>query len=69
MKLLKEKILKSGEIINPTTLKVDSFLNHQIDATIMMEMGKEFKKRFKEKKSIKSLLSKPQVLPSDLQLQ
>ncbi|WP_319372159.1 xanthine phosphoribosyltransferase [uncultured Ilyobacter sp.] len=55
MKLLKEKILKNGEIINPTTLKVDSFLNHQIDPIIMMEMGKELKKKFEGKKINKIL--------------
>lgn len=46
MKLLKDKIINEGTIINPTTLKVDSFLNHQMDPQLMLEMGKEFKKRF-----------------------
>lgn len=46
MKFLKDKIKTEGKIINPTTLKVDSFLNHQMDPQLMFEMGKEFKKRF-----------------------
>ena len=49
MKFLKDKIKEDGKIINPTTLKVDSFLNHQLDPQLMMEMGKEFKKRFEGK--------------------
>lgn len=56
MKLLKEKIISDGKIINPTTLKVDNFLNHQIDPTLMMEMGKELKRRF-EGKEINKILT------------
>lgn len=46
MKLLKEKIEKDGEILEGNIIKVDSFLNHQIDVEILNEIGKEFKKRF-----------------------
>ncbi len=47
MKLLKDKILKDGIVIEPNILKVDNFLNHQIDVSLMNEMGKEFARRFK----------------------
>lgn len=47
MKLLKELINKNGEVIGDSIIKVDSFLNHQIDPILMFEMGREFKERFK----------------------
>lgn len=46
MQLLKERILKDGTIKPGNVLKVDSFLNHQMDIDLINEMGKEFKKRF-----------------------
>lgn len=46
MKLLKERILSEGKVIGSNILKVDSFLNHQIDVKLLNDMGKEFKKRF-----------------------
>ena len=46
MKLLKEKIMSEGLVLNNAILKVDSFLNHQIDPELMMEIGKEFHRRF-----------------------
>jgi xanthine phosphoribosyltransferase len=46
MQLLKERILKDSQVISEKILKVDSFLNHQIDIELYNEMGKEFKKRF-----------------------
>lgn len=49
MKKLEEKILSDGQIIMPDILKVDGFLNHQIDVTLYQEMGKEFKARFSHK--------------------
>ena len=55
MKFLKDMIEKNGKIINPTTLKVDSFLNHQLDPKLMLEMGREFKKRFEGKEINKVL--------------
>ena len=48
MTLLKEYIRKYGRIIDNKILKVDNFLNHQIDPELMLEMGKEFKNRFKD---------------------
>ncbi len=49
MQLLKEKILKEGKVLNGNILKVDSFLNHQIDIELLNEIGKEFEKRFQGK--------------------
>ena len=46
MKLLKEKILKDGIVKEGNILKVDSFLNHQMDISLFNEIGKEFRKRF-----------------------
>ena len=50
MELLKEKILKEGIALNEHILKVDSFLNHQIDVNLMNEIGKEFANYFGNKK-------------------
>ena len=47
MKELKERILKEGKVLNETVLKVDSFLNHQVDAKLMYNMGTYFKEYFK----------------------
>lgn len=55
MKLLKEKILKEGRVLEGNILKVDSFLNHQLDIELLNEMGKEFKKRFPDKAITKIL--------------
>ncbi len=46
MQLLKDRIRKDGLIKEGNVLKVDSFLNHQMDITLFMEIGKEFKRRF-----------------------
>ncbi|MCU5375639.1 xanthine phosphoribosyltransferase [Bacillus cereus] len=48
MKVLQEKILNEGKVLSGDVLKVDAFLNHQIDPVLMQEIGKEFAKRFKE---------------------
>lgn len=47
MKMLKDKILKEGNALSETVLKVDSFLNHQVDPELMFEIGVEFKNYFK----------------------
>ena len=47
MKVLEERILKDGIIINNDILKVDSFLNHQIDVALTRELAKEITKTFK----------------------
>lgn len=46
MELLKERIRKDGKVREGNVLKVDSFLNHQMDITLFAEIGKEFKRRF-----------------------
>ncbi|MDF2588985.1 MAG: xanthine phosphoribosyltransferase [Anaerocolumna sp.] len=46
MQLLKDRIKKDGKIRSGNVLKVDSFLNHQMDIELFGEIGKEFKKRF-----------------------
>jgi len=46
MKMLQEKIIKEGKVLSSTVLKVDSFLNHQIDPPLMKEIGDEFASRF-----------------------
>ena len=46
MQLLKDRILTDGVIKEGNILKVDSFLNHQMDIDLINEVGKEFKKRF-----------------------
>ena len=46
MQLLKDRIRKDGKIKGGNVLKVDSFLNHQMDIKLFEEIGKEFKRRF-----------------------
>lgn len=48
MQLLKERIRKDGKVKEGNVLKVDSFLNHQMDVSLFVEFGKEFKARFKD---------------------
>ena len=46
MQLLEDRIRKDGKVREGNVLKVDSFLNHQMDIDLFNEMGKEWKKRF-----------------------
>lgn len=46
MKLLKDRIIKDGRVKAGNVLKVDSFLNHQMDVGLFAEIGKEYKKIF-----------------------
>ncbi len=55
MQLLKQRILKDGTVREGKIIKVDSFLNHQVDTVLMDEMGKEFAKRFEGEKITKIL--------------
>lgn len=55
MELLKERIRKDGVIKSGNVLKVDSFLNHQMDIELFNEIGKEFKRRFSDVKVDKIL--------------
>ena len=48
MKLLEQKIVESGSVLAGNVLKVDNFLNHQIDTSLMREMGKEIARLFKD---------------------
>ena len=50
MKLLKDRILKDGVVKPGNILKVDSFLNHQMDIALFDQIGKEFKRRFAKEK-------------------
>ena len=49
MNFLEERILKDGVVKPGNVLKVDSFLNHQMDVELMQEIGREFKRRFADK--------------------
>ena len=55
MKLLEDKIREVGHVLSPTVLKVDSFLNHQIDARLMKAVGDAFAVRFEDVKATKIL--------------
>ena len=46
MKLLEERIRKDGKVRGTDVLKVDSFLNHQMDVALFTEMGREFQRLF-----------------------
>ena len=48
MQLLEERILKDGKVFPGNVLKVDSFLNHQVDVELINEIGKEFYRLFKD---------------------
>jgi xanthine phosphoribosyltransferase len=55
MKLLEDRIKKDGVVKTDDILKVDTFLNHQIDVSLLNEMGKEFKRLFAGEKIDKIL--------------
>lgn len=55
MKLLEDRILKDGHIGADNVLKVNSFLNHQIDVNFVCELGKEFYRLFKDENITKIL--------------
>ena len=55
MNVLEEKIIKDGIVKEGNVLKVDSFLNHQMDIDLFNEMGKEWKRRFAGKQITKIL--------------
>ena len=46
MQILKDRIIKDGQVIGTEIVKVDSFLNHQIDVALLSEIGREFAARF-----------------------
>ena len=47
MEALKQKIIDEGKVLSNTVLKVDSFVNHQMDPILMKQIGEEFAERFK----------------------
>ena len=49
MNFLEERILRDGVVNSNSVLKVDSFLNHQMDIALIEEIGREFKRRFGHK--------------------
>lgn len=55
MQLLKDRIRRDGRIKGGNVLKVDSFLNHQMDIKLFGEIGKEFKRRFADREVNKIL--------------
>ena len=55
MNVLEKRILKDGIVKEGNVLKVDSFLNHQLDPVLLDEMGKEFHRRFADKQITKIL--------------
>ena len=55
MNFLEERIVKDGIVKPNNVLKVDSFLNHQMDISLMEEIGREFHRRFENKKVTKIL--------------
>ena len=55
MNFLEERIIKDGIVKEGNVLKVESFLNHQMDIALMEEIGKEFHKRFSDKPITKVL--------------
>ena len=55
MKLLEEKIITDGRVLPGEVLKVDNFLNHQIDVALLNELGKEWYRLYKDEKITKIL--------------
>lgn len=55
MNFLEERILKDGIVKPNNVLKVDSFLNHQMDISLMEQIGREFHRRFRDKPITKVL--------------
>ncbi len=55
MEALKNAILQKGEVVGEDILKVDTFLNHQLDVSLLNEIGIEFKRRFEDEKITKIL--------------
>ncbi len=55
MKILEDRIKKDGEVLPGNVLKINSFLNHQVDPKLMMQCGEEFKRLFAGQKITKVL--------------
>ena len=50
METLKRKIIDEGRLLDGHILKVDNFLNHQIDPVLMQQIGREFARRFRDQR-------------------
>ena len=59
MNFLEERIVKDGIVKEGNVLKVDSFLNHQMDIELFDQMGAEFKKRLRTDQLTRFLLLRP----------
>ncbi|MGE7274001.1 xanthine phosphoribosyltransferase [Brevibacillus panacihumi] len=55
MKELQERIMRDGKVLSASVLKVDSFLNHQVDPRLTMQIGQAFAKRFEGERITKVL--------------
>ncbi|WP_029271354.1 xanthine phosphoribosyltransferase [Virgibacillus alimentarius] len=67
MKLLKQKILNEGKVLSDTVLKVDSFLNHQVDPQLMLNVGETFTNLFSSEGITKILtLESSGIAPSTM---
>ena len=63
MQLLEDRIRKDGKVREGNVLKVDSFLNHQMDVNLFREIGKEFQRRFAGEEITKILRHLESELP------
>lgn len=63
IKALEDKILKEGKVLPGNILKVDCFLNHQIDVAFMLEMGKEIASLYKNEPVNKILTIETSGIP------
>lgn len=63
MQYLKDRIVKDGKVLGGDVLKVDSFLNHQLDVNLLSELGKEFYRLFEEYKITKILTVEASGIP------
>ncbi len=63
MEILKQRILEVGVVISDQVVKLDAILNHQVDPALIMELGKEFARRFAETKPTKVLTVESSGIP------
>lgn len=68
MELLKHAIMAKGKVLSEDVLKVDGFLNHQIDPELMKQIGREFAERFKEAGITKVLTIESSGIPPAIML-
>lgn len=66
MELLKQAILDKGVILSNQVLKLDALLNHQVDPALIMEMGKEFARRFEGEQITKVITVESSGIPAAL---